>query len=151
MAAQPVARRLEARHPRLVARAGLGAITCGLLLAALTVAAGLPVLNAVTTVVLGAGYGFVLTYGLGAVARIAAPGGLAGLTAVAYALVYVGMFSPLLLTVLAKAVPLDAALTAMAVLAAACLGYVSRQTRAAGCTVPDGRAVPDVRECSAGR
>ncbi|KAB2372512.1 MFS transporter [Actinomadura montaniterrae] len=151
MAAQPVARRLEARHPRLVAAAGLGAITCGLLLAALTVAAGLPVLNAVTAVVLGAGYGFVLTYGLGEVARIAAPGELAGLTAVAYALVYVGMFAPLLLTVVAKAVPLDAVLTAMAVLAAACLVYVSRQPRAAARPPAAGRTVPDVRECSAGR
>jgi Major Facilitator Superfamily len=152
MAAQPVARRLEARHPRLVARAGLGAITCGLLLAALTVAAGLPVLNAVTAVVLGAGYGFVLTYGLGEVARIAAPGELAGLTAVAYALVYVGMFAPLLLTVLAKTVPLDAVLAVMAALAAACLAYVSRQTRATGRTPAAARrTVPDVTECSAGR
>ncbi|TDD73648.1 MFS transporter [Actinomadura darangshiensis] len=134
MAAQPIARRLEARHPRLVARAGLGAITCGLLLAALTVAADLPVLNAVTAVVLGAGYGFVLTYGLGEVARIAAPGELAGLTAVAYALVYAGMFSPLLLTVAAKAVPLGAVLTAMAALAAACLAYVSYRTRPDGVT-----------------
>ncbi|MDL4813825.1 MFS transporter [Actinomadura opuntiae] len=146
MAAQPLARRLEARHPRLVAAAGLGAITCGLLLAALTITAGLPVLNAVTAVVLGAGYGFVLTYGLGEVARIAAPGELAGLTAVAYALVYVGMFAPLVLTVLAKAVPLGAVLTVMAALAGACLVYVSRQTR-----VPLRTARPDVRECSAGR
>ncbi|QKG22825.1 MFS transporter [Actinomadura verrucosospora] len=151
MAAQPVARRLEARHPRLVARAGLGAITCGLLLAALTIAAGLPVLNAVTAVVLGAGYGFVLTYGLGEVARIAAPDELAGLTAVAYALVYVGMFAPLLLTVLAKAVPLGAVLTAMAVLAAGCLAYVSRQAPAARAAGPDAGTRPDVRECSAGR
>ncbi|GAA2134219.1 MFS transporter [Actinomadura napierensis] len=157
MAAQPVARRLEARHPRLVARAGLGSIACGLLLAALTIATGLPVLNAVAAVVLGAGYGFVLTYGLGEVARIAAPDELAGLTAVAYALVYVGMFAPLLLTVLAKAVPLGAVLTAMAVLAAACLAYVSRQTRASGRERPErrepatGGTVPDVRECSARR
>ncbi|MFB4298045.1 MFS transporter [Actinomadura sp. NTSP31] len=157
MAAQPVARRLEARHPRLVARAGLGSIACGLLLAALTIATGLPVLNAVAAVVLGAGYGFVLTYGLGEVARIAAPDELAGLTAVAYALVYVGMFAPLVLTVLAKAVPLGAVLTAMAALAASCLVYVSRQTRASDREHREhrepaaGRTVPDVRECSARR
>jgi hypothetical protein len=154
MAAQPVARRLEARHPRLVARAGLGAIIGGLLLAALTIATGLPEINAVAAVALGAGYGFVLTYGLGEVARIASPGELAGLTAVAYALVYVGMFAPLLLTVLAKAVPLGAALTAMAALAAACLVYVSRQPRVPG-RAPAARGpvpeIPEVRECSAGR
>ncbi|TDD82934.1 hypothetical protein [Actinomadura rubrisoli] len=62
--------------------------------AALTVALHLPVLNAVAAVLLGAGYGFVLTYSLGEVARLARPGELAGLTAAAYALIYVGMFMP---------------------------------------------------------
>ncbi|MEV4254239.1 MFS transporter [Spirillospora sp. NPDC049652] len=124
MAAQPVARRLEARHPRLVARTGLGLTTAGLLVAALTVASGLPVLNVVAAVLLGSAYGFVLTYSLGEAARIASPGGLARLTAIVYALVYVGMFTPLVITALTAVAPLTALLGAGAALAALCLAWV---------------------------
>ncbi|MFC4912181.1 MFS transporter [Actinomadura gamaensis] len=124
MAAQPVARRLEARHPRLVARAGLSLTTAGLVVAALTVASGTPALNVVAAVLLGAAYGFVLTYGLGEAARIAAPGELAKVTAIVYALVYVGMFTPLLLTALTALAPLTALLGAGAALAALSLAWI---------------------------
>ncbi|MEV5828775.1 MFS transporter [Spirillospora sp. NPDC052242] len=127
MAAQPVARRLEARHPRLVARAGLLAVSAGLLAAALTVVLHEPALTAAAAVPLGLGYGFVLTYSLGETARIAAPHELAGLTAVAYAVIYAGMFTPLLLTVLARAVPLALLLTVLSGLAALCLLRATRQ------------------------
>ncbi|MBE1532948.1 MFS transporter [Actinomadura algeriensis] len=127
MAAQPVARRLEARHPRLVARAGLAAVTAGMLAAALTVVLREPALNAAAAVPLGLGYGFVLTYSLGETARIAAPDELAGLTAVAYAVIYAGMFTPLLLTVLAEVVPMALLLTVLSGLAALCLLRTTRQ------------------------
>ncbi|RFU41684.1 MFS transporter [Actinomadura logoneensis] len=124
MAAQPVARRLEARHPRLVARTGLGLTTVGLVTAALTVASGLPALNIVAAVLLGAAYGFVLTYGLGEAARVASPGTLARLTAVVYALVYVGMFTPLAVTALTAVAAPAIVLGAGAALAALCLAWV---------------------------
>lgn len=124
MVAQPFARRLEARHPRLVARTGLGLTTAGLVAAALTITSGLPVLNVVVAVLLGAAYGFVLTYSLGEAARIAAPGRLARLTAIVYALVYAGMFTPLLVTALAVLAPMAALLGTGAVLAALCLGWI---------------------------
>ncbi|MFD0898795.1 MFS transporter [Actinomadura sediminis] len=127
MAAQPFARRLEARHPRLVARAGLAAVSAGLLVAALTVALREPALTAAAAVPLGLGYGFVLTYSLGETARIAAPDELAGLTAVAYAVIYAGMFTPLLLTVLARAVPMALLLAVLSGLAALCLLRTGRQ------------------------
>ncbi|OLT27269.1 hypothetical protein BJF79_01220 [Actinomadura sp. CNU-125] len=127
MAAQPIARRLEARHPRLVARAGLAAVTAGMLAAALTVVLREPALNAAAAVPLGLGYGFVLTYSLGETARIAAPDELAGLTAVAYAVIYAGMFTPLLLTVLAEVVPMALLLTVLSGLAALCLLRATRQ------------------------
>ncbi|WP_242907868.1 MFS transporter [Actinomadura terrae] len=146
MAAQPVARRLEGRHPRLVARTGLTGIICGLAVAALTVGLDAPALNAVAALLLGGGYGFVLNFSLTEVARMARPGELAGLTAAAYALVYVGMFTPLVLTRLDNVVPLDALLAALAVLASACLAYVWRQNIAAR---PE--AAERLRECSAGR
>ncbi|RSN66242.1 MFS transporter [Actinomadura sp. WAC 06369] len=126
MAAQPLARRLEARHPRLVARAGLLAVSAGLLAAALTVALRAPALTAAAAVPLGLGYGLVLTYSLGETARIAAPHELAGLTAAAYAVVYAGMFTPLLLTVLARAVPMALLLAVLSGLAALCLLRATR-------------------------
>ncbi|WP_157429863.1 hypothetical protein [Actinomadura oligospora] len=124
MAAQPFARRLEARHSRLVARVGLGLTTVGLVVAALTVASGMPVLNVAVAVLLGSAYGFVLTYSLGEAARIAAPGELARLTAIVYALVYAGMFTPLVITALTVLVPMTALLGAGAALAALCLTWI---------------------------
>ncbi|MBT2207601.1 MFS transporter [Actinomadura sp. NEAU-AAG7] len=146
MAAQPVARRLEGRHPRLVARTGLAGIISGLVAAALTVGLEQPALNAVAALLLGGGYGFVLNYSLTEVARMARPGELAGLTAAAYALVYVGMFTPLVLTRLDGLVPLDALLATLAVLASACLAYVWRRNATAR---PE--AAERLTECSAGR
>ncbi|MCP2342868.1 MFS transporter [Actinomadura rupiterrae] len=124
MAAQPVARRLEARHPRLVARTGLTLAAAGLVVAALTTATGLPELNVVAAVLLGAAYGFVLTYSLAEAARIAAPGELARLTAIVYALVYLGMFTPLLLTALTALASLTVLLGAGAALAALSLVWI---------------------------
>ncbi|MDL4774031.1 MFS transporter [Actinomadura xylanilytica] len=132
MAAQPVARRLDARRTRLVAQAGLGSVTAGMLVAALTVALGQPLLNTVAAILLGAGYGFILTYSLGEVARIARPGELAGLTAVAYALIYVGMFTPLVLTALNHLVPMVALLLCLAALCGLSALYVTLVSRRAG-------------------
>ncbi|MEV5569609.1 MFS transporter [Spirillospora sp. NPDC052269] len=124
MVAQPFARRLEARHPRLVARTGLGLTTAGLVVAVLTLASGMPVLNAVAAALLGAAYGFVLTYSLGEAARIAAPGELARLTAIVYALVYAGMFTPVLVTALTALAPMTALLGTGAALAALSLAWI---------------------------
>ncbi|MFC6879733.1 MULTISPECIES: MFS transporter [Actinomadura] len=118
MAAQPIARRLEAHHPRLVALAGLGSVTIGLLFGALTALTHQPALNPLAAILLGAGYGFILTYSLTEVARIARPNELAALTAVAYAFIYIGMFTPLVLTELHHLAPLPALLTAAAALTA---------------------------------
>ncbi|MBO2451532.1 MFS transporter [Actinomadura barringtoniae] len=126
MAAQPVARRLETRHPRLLARVGMAGTGAGLLLAALMVQLGQPVLNAAVAILLGASYGLLLTYSLGEVARMAEPGELAGLTAMAYALVYAGMFAPVIMTELGRLVSIPILLTAAAGLALASLALVSR-------------------------
>ncbi|MFI6513994.1 MFS transporter [Spirillospora sp. NPDC050679] len=123
MAVQPVARRLR---PRVTARAGLALVVAGFLLAALTVAAAEPALAYATAVPMGAGYGMCLVYGLGEVARTAAPSELAGLTAAFYAVTYLGMFGPLVFTLLGSAVPTPALLLAAAALAACSLAAVLR-------------------------
>lgn len=127
MAAQPLARRLEGRHPRLLARLGMAGTVAGLLLAALMVAIEQPLLNAAVAILLGASYGLLLTHSLSEVARMAEPGELAGLTAMAYALVYAGMFAPLVITELGRVVSVPVLLTAAAGLALGSLAVVSRR------------------------
>lgn len=95
---QPVARRLDARSEALGTQAGLGAIVVGLLLAAGAIHLRSPLLVLVAAAALGAGYGTCLVSGLLEVQRIASPDRLGGLTAVFYALTYVGFAAPVVLS-----------------------------------------------------
>jgi MFS family permease len=122
---QPLARRLSNRHVRLVVVAGLGAVIVGLGVAALTVWLDDPVLALVAAVILGVGYGLCLVFGLTEVTRIAGEGQLAGLTAVFYALTYVGFTVPYLLALLEHVAALPVLLLALAVLAVITLAAVS--------------------------
>jgi hypothetical protein len=94
---QPVARRLD--HPGQVAGLVLAlvATVVGALLAAGAAATESPALALLAALPLGAGYGLGLVSGLLETQRLAAPDELAGLTAVYYALTYVGFGLPLLL------------------------------------------------------
>ena len=121
---QPMARRLSNRHVRLVVVAGLGAVIVGLGVAALAAWLGNPVAALVAAVILGAGYGLCLVFGLTEVSRIAGDGELAGLTAVFYALTYVGFTTPYLLALLEHVAPLPVLLIALAALAALTLAVV---------------------------
>jgi MFS family permease len=112
---QPVARRLDRADDVRGLSAGLATVTVGLALAAVSLHVGTPALTLVADVVLGAGYGLGLVSGLLESERIAAPHELAGLTAVFYALTYVGFATPLVVTELER---LTAATTLLAVLAA---------------------------------
>jgi MFS family permease len=123
---QPLARRMSSRHVRLVVVAGLGAVIVGLLVAALTVWLDDPVLALVAAVILGAGYGLCLVFGLTEVSRIAADGQLAGLTAVFYALTYIGFTTPYLLALLEHVAALPILLIALAVLATLTLAVVRK-------------------------
>ena len=93
---QVVARRIDTSSARASVVA-LVIVAVGMVLAAWTsVSLSLP-LGVVTAVLLGAGYGLSLVAGLSEVARIAGPRELAGLTAVFYALTYLGFFAPMVL------------------------------------------------------
>jgi hypothetical protein len=121
---QPIARRISNRHVRLVVVAGLGAVIVGLGVAALAAWLGSPVPALVAAVILGAGYGLCLVFGLTEVSRIAGDGELAGLTAVFYALTYIGFTTPYLLALLEHVAALPVLLIALAVLAAVTLAVV---------------------------
>jgi MFS family permease len=98
---QPLGRRLAARDARRGVAAGLGAVVLGMLGAAGAAATRSPVLVVAAAVVLGAGYGCCLVAGLLETQHIAPPDELAGLTAVYYALTYVGFAVPVVLALLA--------------------------------------------------
>jgi hypothetical protein len=120
---QPVARRLDARPGRPGASLALVTMTVGLGLAALTAAVGSIWMLVPSSLVLGAGYGMALVAGLVEVQRAAGPDTLAGLTAVFYALTYVGFAAPYVLTLAAglAGYPVLLAITAMLALATAAL------------------------------
>jgi hypothetical protein len=138
-AVQPLGRRLAAADPRRGVAAGLGAVTAGLLVAAGAAALASPVLVAVAAVVLGAGYGCCLVAGLLQTQRIAPPGELAGLTAVYYALTYLGFAVPVVLAGLAHWTTYPLLLLVLAALAVLTLATAVRPAR-----VKSGRRTADV-------
>jgi MFS family permease len=95
--AQPVARRLDAQDGRnRAATAGLMLLVGGLLLGALTAYEREAWLLVPTAILLGGAYGLCLVAGLVEVQRLAHERALAGLTAIYYALAYLGFASPYL-------------------------------------------------------
>lgn len=97
---QPVARRLDRGSFRNNAAVlGLLVLTAGLALASLTAQTGNVWLLVPCSIVLGCAYGLCLVAGLVEVQRLAHPRALAGLTAIFYALTYVGFAVPYLLAV----------------------------------------------------
>jgi MFS family permease len=129
---QSAARRLDARDPLAGGRLGLVLVAAGTLVAAVTALTGSLVVAVTASAVLGAGFGISLVSGLVEVQRIAAPEGLAGLTAVYYTLTYVGFLLPVALAPLARLVGYPLLLAVLAALALGCLGVVvaaGRRTR----------------------
>lgn len=92
---QPLARRIDRASSGRGLIAGLAAILAALGLGALAVALGSWPLALPADVLFGAGYGLCLVSGLLEVQALAAPGELASLTAIFYALTYVGFAAPL--------------------------------------------------------
>lgn len=128
VAIQPLARRLD--HPGDIrgATLGLAAVVAGLLVAALSAWLASPVLVVFASLILGAGYGLGLVSGLLETQRLARPGELAGLTAVFYALTYLGFSVPVLLAGLSAFASYPVLLSGLAALAIGCLLLVRVQS-----------------------
>jgi MFS family permease len=94
---QPVARRLDSVHGVRGTLTALGAICAGTLIGALAGADHSWPLVVPAAVLLGCGYGICLVSGLLEIQRIAHRDDLASLTAVFYALTYVGFAAPIVL------------------------------------------------------
>jgi hypothetical protein len=114
---QPSARRLGSRSPLAVAGVGLLAIAAGMALSAVVAVTQSPALVLFTALVLGSGYGLCLVFGLTEVAMIADRDELASLTAVFYALTYVGFAAPYVIALLTLVIRRDYVLLGAAVLA----------------------------------
>jgi MFS family permease len=123
---QPLGRRLDAGGEGRAARSGLLVLVAGLSLAALTAASEETWMLIPTAIVLGVAYGLCLVAGLVEIQRLAEPHAQGGLTAVYYALTYLGFGAPYLLAVAAHAASYAVLLAGAAALALATAGLVGR-------------------------
>jgi hypothetical protein len=134
---QPLARRLDARGAGIgAAVAGLLVLAAGLLLAALTAHEQEVWLLVPGAVILGSAYGLCLVAGLIEVQRMASDDALAGLTAVYYALTYVGFAAPYALALAANAAGYPLLLALSAALALATAAHVGRSSRRPASAAP---------------
>jgi MFS family permease len=122
---QPIARRLDKVDDARGASLGLIIVVLGMLFAALAAQLVSPLLVLVTSVILGAGYGFCLVAGLLEVQRLAGPDDLAGLNAVFYVITYVGYCVPVVLAELDHVVSYPVLMLCLAGLAAVSLIVVA--------------------------
>jgi hypothetical protein len=138
VAIQPLARRLEAHaQSNRAGVTGLLVLTVGLMLAAATAQADVTWLLVPCAIVLGGAYGLCLVAGLLEIGRLADDGALAGLTAVYYALTYVGFAVPYLLALAAHLAGYPLLLMIVAALALGTAMLVSRGARR-GVLAPEG-------------
>jgi hypothetical protein len=128
---QPLAGRLGRVSPGRGLIAGLGCALAGMLVAALAAWQHSWPLALPADILLGAGYGLCLVAGLLEVHGLAAPGELASLTAIFYALTYVGFAAPLVIAELSQLLRAPAVLLCGAGLAALVLLGVMRSMRTA--------------------
>ena len=91
---QPVGRRLARRGVLVVAVTGLGVVAAGMLTGAAAAWSGQPLVALAADLLLGAGYGLCVTFGLTEIGKIAPPSGLARLASIYWALTYVGFCAP---------------------------------------------------------
>ncbi|KIZ15269.1 MFS transporter [Streptomyces natalensis ATCC 27448] len=94
----PLARSLAARHRLATGAIGLAAVALGLLIAAFAAAQAQPVVALIASMVLGAGYGLCVAYGLTEVAALAPSHRLARLTSYFWTLAYLGFLAPYVIT-----------------------------------------------------
>jgi hypothetical protein len=125
VAVQPLARRLDTGPGSTrTATVGLMVMVGGLVLAAVTAHEQQAWMLVPSAIVFGCAYGLCLVAGLVEVQRLAPPVALAGLTAIFYAIAYLGFALPFVLALAANAASYAWLLAITAALALATMGYV---------------------------
>lgn len=127
---QPLATRVEHLRQGAGLPVGLLAATTGLGLAAVVAVTSQALLVVPVAVLMGGGYGILLVSGLREVERLAAPGELAGLVAVFYALTYLGFAGPYLLAELAPHLGYPTLMLVTAAVALGTAAWTGNQVRA---------------------
>jgi MFS family permease len=128
-AIQPVARRLHSGASARSMLIGMAVVAVGFVGAIFAAVTLDPVIAIIAAAILGAGYGLVMLSGLLEVQRIAGPDDLAGLTAVFYALTYVGFFIPAVLAVLNTWFGYPVMFAAGVVIALGCIAVIASASR----------------------
>ena len=124
---QPLARRLDLRPGRnRAAAAGLLVLAAGLVLGAVTAHAREVWLLVPSAIVLGCAYGMCLVAGLVEVQRLAGSNGTAGLTAIYYALTYLGFAAPYLIVLGTRLASYTVLLAVAALLALGTAALITR-------------------------
>src|SRR5580692_7074545 len=138
---QPLARSLDLRPGRnRAAAAGLLVLAAGLVLGAVTAHAREVWLLVPSAIVLGCAYGMCLVAGLVEVQRLAGSNGAAGLTAIYYALTYLGFAAPYLIVLGTRLASYTVLLAVAALLA---LGTATLITRTAASEQAANEQAPD--------
>jgi Major Facilitator Superfamily len=138
---QPLARRLDAdAQSGRAATLGLLVLAAGLALGAVTAQADETWLLLPCAIVLGSAYGLCLVAGLVEIQRLADHRALAGLTAVYYALTYLGFAAPFLLALAANLASYPVLLTITAALAAGTATLVAHRSAELGAARSTGSA-----------
>jgi hypothetical protein len=125
VAVQPLARRLDSRATARAVLVSMILMSAGVATAAVTAATRSPWLGVAAALLLGGAYGIAVVSGLLEIQRIAAPGELAGLTGVYYALAYLGFLLPATLAGLARWAGYPELLSALAVAAVASTAVIA--------------------------
>ncbi|MFE6668690.1 MFS transporter [Streptomyces sp. NPDC057697] len=120
---------LTARRAGSTPTTGLLVVAVGTATAAVAAASESRLLALLAAIVLGAGYGLALTYGLTRTAALAPPHRLARWTARFWTAAYLGMFTPYVLTLLGHVSPTPVLLAAVALLALAHAAVSSSRRR----------------------
>src|SRR5580693_4208861 len=124
---QPLARSLDLRPGRnRAAAAGLLVLAAGLVLGAVTAQAREVWLLVPSAIVLGCAYGMCLVAGLVEVQRLAGSNGAAGLTAIYYALTYLGFAAPYLIVLGTRLASYTVLLAVAALLALGTAALITR-------------------------
>ncbi|MFB6992063.1 MULTISPECIES: MFS transporter [unclassified Streptomyces] len=120
---------LTARRVRPTPTSGLLVVAAGTATAAVAAATENEPLALLAAIVLGAGYGLALTYGLARTAALAPPHQLARWTARFWTAAYLGMFTPYVFTLLGHVTTTPVLLAAVTLLALAHAGFGSYQVK----------------------
>lgn len=133
MAVQPLGRRLQdasvATGTADAGAAGLGLVSCGCVVAAVATAHPGVVLATGASLLLGAGYGLCILFGLREVENLAPAGELGSLVAIFYSLAYAGLAIPYLVALAARHLGYPTALLLTALVAALTLLLLAVQGR----------------------